>query len=812
MTDSSSSRQIPTSSLMFGLAMGWGTLSLLAGNASAASIATDEPSLKNQKAPEAIDASSKATLATSGKKGPHSARQEDGSEAEEWVVTASPMNTLRTPMGISRMPHDALHTPQTINVVPQILMQQQNVKSLDEALKNVPGITASVGEGEGGMAGDQFLIRGFAAQNDIYENGLRDFGVYTRDSFDYENVAVIKGPSSQVFGNGTTGGAINITTKTPTLKNHIRASFSGGSGQYYRGTLDFNRMLTDSIGIRITGMGNENNTVGRDYVYSHRWGIAPSITFGMGKKLSYTLEYFHQTDNRIPDYGVPVLKKPGAAYGKPATEYGVKRTNWYGTTFDQDNSSVDMLTGRLKWEASPYVTVYNDTRGGLYSRYFSASQEGCTSNQLSYNASGYLQNGAAYNCNTDFFGGNAAAAKLSRTGGVFGPNPYQQNDWSVQNVLSAVAKFDTGSVKHEMIGGVDIMHVYDRRENFAYNNAVARQYVNLLDPSPVVSGLNVVDGSSMPGGLVNTSTAGQKKWKTGDATDVGAFFSEQAQLTPWFSVRAGFRWDHWDTHYSMTGGSYAKPDVHMGQTQDTFNPNVSLMYTPNDHGMIYFNWSESTTPLGLYVTNSSEPLNLKDQNSKPERSRLYELGAKYSAFHDRIGFAASVFRLEKGNSIQTDPSSGTVTPTSDTQRNQGVELSVSGMIMKNWNVIATYARYDSKTLSGTATDVGKQVQYVPRNQATVWTTYEIAPSKPYNFLVGGGMTWREGVFLDNANTARVPANVEFDAVVSHRFDKHWKVTMNGYNLANRLNYGNLFSNRVTPSIGRAFLFNLAADY
>jgi catecholate siderophore receptor len=78
--------------------------------------------------------------------------------------------------------------------------------------------------------------------------------------------------------------------------------------------------------------------------------------------------------------------------------------------------------------------------------------------------------------------------------------------------------------------------------------------------------------------------------------------------------------------------------------------------------------------------------------------------------------------------------------------------------------------------------------------------------------VGGGMTWREGVFVDPANTARVPANVEFDAVISHRFDRHWKVSMNGYNLANRLNYGNLFSNRVTPSIGRAFLFNLSADY
>lgn len=135
MTNSSSSRQIPTSSFMFGLAMGWSTLSLLTVDAYAATATTEGQSLKNQKAPEATDASSKATLATSGKKGPHSAKQEDGSEAEEWVVTASPMNTLRTPMGISRMPHDALHTPQTINVVPQILMQQQNVKSLDEALR-----------------------------------------------------------------------------------------------------------------------------------------------------------------------------------------------------------------------------------------------------------------------------------------------------------------------------------------------------------------------------------------------------------------------------------------------------------------------------------------------------------------------------------------------------------------------------------------------------------------------------------------------------------------------------------------------------
>ena len=250
----------------------------------------------------------------------------------------------------------------------------------------------------------------------------------------------------------------------------------------------------------------------------------------------------------------------------------------------------------------------------------------------------------------------------------------------------------------------------------------------------------------------------------------------------------------------------------MGQKEDTFNPNVSLMYTPTDNAMVYFTWSQSTTPLGMYVTNSSEPLTSKNVNFKPERSSLYELGAKYSAFHNRIGFTASVFRLEKGNSVLVDPSSGSISSSGDTQRNQGLELGVSGQIMKNWSIIATYARYDSQTTGGTAADIGKQVQYVPRNQATVWSTYEIAPKTLYNVTVGGGVTWREGVFLDPANTARVPANVEFDTVLSHQFGSHWKVAMNGYNLANRLNYGSLFSNRVTPSIGRSFLFNLSASY
>ena len=722
----------------------------------------------------------------------------DDEGGEHVKVVGHTMNILNEPIGIGRMPQDVMHTPQTVNVVPKLLLEQQNVKSLDEALRNVPGITASVGEGEGGMAGDQFLIRGFQAQNDIYEDGLRDFGVYARDSFDYDRVSVIKGPSSEIFGNGTTGGAINITTKVAHLGDSYNANFSGGSGQYYRGTLDFNKQIGDGIAIRIAGMGNENNVVGRNNIFSHHWGIAPSIGFGLGKKTTFTLEYFHQTDNRIPDYGVPVITRPGTKIGRPATEYGLNRNSWYGTTYDQDDSDVDMLTGRLKSEINQYITLYDDLRGGMYSRYFSASQPGCDAT-----------------CTANFFN-NPSAAMINRRGHLGGPEPYQQDDWSVQNVFSGVGRFRTGGIRHEMIAGVDVEHVYDRRTNYAYNfngqNGTKADMTSMINPSAVQPGLLLGGYGQYPNNLVRVAGVGNPLHKTGDATDVGAFFSEQMWLIPEFSIKAGFRWDHWNSHYSATEGAVAAP-TRLSAQQDTFNPTVSLMYTPTRDTMVYFNWAEATTPMGLYVTNSTEPLRSSTAGFKPERSRLYEFGVKQQFFNQRVGVTAAAFRLEKGNAMITDPGTGTVTSSSDQQRNQGVELSASGEILKNWTVIATYAYYNSETTySATVANRGKQLQYVPKNSATIWSTYTLAPKKPWNLMFGGGLTWREGVWLDQANTARVPANVDFSAVISHNITEHWRLALNGYNLANRLNYSNLFSDRATPAVGRTFMGSIALSY
>mgnify|MGYP003365075824 CR=1 FL=1 len=735
-------------------------------------------------------------------------KHKDAAEGTEHLtVVGHGFNIMHQPVGLSRMPQDVMHTPQNINVVPQALMQQQNVKSLDEALRNVPGVTTSIGEGAGGMNGDQFLIRGFQAQNDIYEDGLRDFGVYSRDSFNFETVSVIKGPSSEVFGNGTTGGAINMVTKTPELQNHYKAEFSGGSGQYYRGTLDFNQRLGDSTALRITGMGDEHNIVGRDFLYSHRWGIAPSLAFGIGQRATLVLQFMHQQENSIPDFGVPVVTRPGDAVGKPITEYGIRRTNWYGTDNDQNATNDNMETARFSYKVDDHITIYDDLRGGEYYRTFAASKATCDTT-----------------CVNTYFNGDPNAALVARSGPVgagkgtgpgtfMAPLPYQQTSWSVQNVASMVANYKTGFLRHQIVAGVDIERVNDVRSQSTYLKP--KPYANLVNPNPYVGNLDLVPGESNPGGLVTLGTLGAKPHSSGYGFDTGLFLFDQIWFTNWLSVKGGFRWDRWQTAYRLTGGDVAKnPDQHFRNVSSVFNPNVSLIATPDAHQTYYFTWASSTTPMGMYVTNGSVPIRPGTNSfASPEKAQLYEIGAKYSLFQDRMGFTASLFRLDKGNAMNADPVTGEVLGSTDRQRNQGLELSVGGIILPGWNISATYALYDSDTTySATKANRGKNVQYVPHNQATLWTAYSAFPRMAYNITFGGGVTWREHVWLDAANTLRAPANLDFSAMISHRFNDRWKVSMNGYNLANRLNYQSLFSNRATPSAGRMFLGEVALAY
>jgi catecholate siderophore receptor len=126
----------------------------------------------------------------------------------------------------------------------------------------VPGITFQAGEG-GVPAGDQLTIRGFSARTDIFVDGIRDFGGYTRDSFNLEQLEVTKGPSSAVAGRGSTGGSINQVSKLPSLQSGYLGTATLGSAQYKRTTLDLNQPLSNvaipGVAVRLNAMWTDND-------------------------------------------------------------------------------------------------------------------------------------------------------------------------------------------------------------------------------------------------------------------------------------------------------------------------------------------------------------------------------------------------------------------------------------------------------------------------------------------------------------------------------------------------------------------------
>ena len=109
-------------------------------------------------------------------------------------------------------------------------MEEQGATTLRDVLRNVAGITFQAGEG-GVPAGDQLSIRGFSARTDIFVDGVRDFGGYSRDSFNLEQVEVAKGPASSLAGRGSTGGAINLVSKAPHLTPIADATIGVGTAE-----------------------------------------------------------------------------------------------------------------------------------------------------------------------------------------------------------------------------------------------------------------------------------------------------------------------------------------------------------------------------------------------------------------------------------------------------------------------------------------------------------------------------------------------------------------------------------------------------
>lgn len=692
------------------------------------------------------------------------------------VEGGAPINSLEAPTGLGRLPGTVQSTPQIVQTVPQIVLQQQGVTSLEQALRNVPGVTAAIGEGNGGLNGDQFRIRGLDAKGDIYVDGLRDFGSYVRDSFNMESVQVFKGPSSESFGMGTTGGAINTQLKQAGLGDFYSAEGSIGTGPLYRSVIDINKQFGDSTAFRITAMGTRQDVADRDHVKNDRWGISLGAGIGLGTDQTWNLNYTHLQGERTPDYGVPFVTRPGATIGYPVTEHGVPRNIYYGKATDQDKYTADIFTSKFRKLLNEHLTVFNDTRIAYYTRDFQTSVPGC-------NAA----------CSTAFFAG--ADPALTYGGG----NPsYDQRTFGAQTITTLQAKFRTGWLRHELVAGFDFFGQHDNRR--AKSTVAVPGTAGKVPPT--IRTANYYDTASY------YLTPNFNNIKRSQSSGVAAFASDRIWLTEQFSILGGIRYDRYYSSYNTFNGTR--------WTETTaesvfFSPKVSAIFEPTKNQTYYVSYATSASPPGQFVSLAPTVVNAAQPNLEPEKNQSIEAGAKINVLDGRLGLTAAVFQINKNNSHYIDPITGDAVATGEKQRVRGLELGATGQITDQWTINAAYSYIDAKITSGA--NLGNRVGNAPEHSGSLWTSYDVAPhfAIPGKLLIGGGFSYQSEVFTASANTYKVPSTFSLDALISYEYE-NYRVALNAYNLTDELNYSGTFNARAIPTSGRTFVLTAGVKF
>ena len=398
-------------------------------------------------------------------------------------------------------------TPQSIVVVPRRLLNDQQVTTIRDALRNVPGV--SLAAGEGAQQGDNLSIRGFNAQNDFYLDGMRDFGSYTRDPFNLESVEVLEGPSSVLFGRGSTGGVINQVSKQPMLKPITAGTISIGTDGTYRFTSDVNRQITGLEGsaVRLNVMGNLNATAGRDTAEQRRFGFAPEAAFGLGTPTRLTLDYYHLQSYDTPDFGIPWLNGRPAPVGH-STFYGYPDTDFFRT-------NVDIGTVKLEHDINDAITVSNTLRAGSYYR----AQRTTEPLILGFQPQGVTGNDIVAP------GIPLSALQISRNDLAI-----SSHETNIDDQLNGNFQFDTGPIHHTLVGGFELARQTSDPTRYVYG----RTTTSLINPSSPIGGPPSFSDSTVASAVVN---------------DAGVYAVDTASLGPYIDVIFGWRWDRYNSTF-----------------------------------------------------------------------------------------------------------------------------------------------------------------------------------------------------------------------------------------------------------------------
>lgn len=664
--------------------------------------------------------------------------------------------------------------PQTITVIDNKTIEEQGATTLRDVLRNVPGLTVAAGEG-GNVGGDNIVVRGFSARNDIYVDGARDLSPQSRDPFNLEQVEVVKGPSSATSGRGSTGGTINLVSKTPGFKPTYNFDLGLGSDKTKRITGDINlplerlKVLGDRAAFRLNFLAHDSNVAGRDIIENNRWGVAPTLTFGIGSKSTLTLGYFHLSQDNITDYGIPWVPNINNILpdfrDRPAP---VARNTFYGFQ-ERDDEVLKSNLGTVT-----FAHVFNDQM--------------TLRNQFRYGRS--TRDSIATPPRLSTTNPNSIAVTREM-------RAWQTIDETYDNQADLTARFKTFGIEHALVTGVEFI----REKNLRYARVAANATTNLFNPNPFDVYAGTIYRNSLPGDIV--------------ATTQSAYVLDTLKLHPKFEVNGSFRYDRYNGEGFLppaatlnTNGTPNLPTLQtaVAKKDDLFNYRLAAVYKPVEIGSVYVSYGTAVNPSlsGLGYENATVT------TLDPEETNTLEAGTKWDLFDSRILLSGAIFRVEKTNA-RTPDLNGLNQILDGRQRVNGLELGITGNINKDWSILTGYTLLDSKILESNTlptvvygvpiSEVGKRFINTPRNSFNLWSTYQL----PFRLNVGGGARYVDRRFANTINTRFVEDYWLVEATASYRLTKNIDIRVNGYNLTNKYYFDRITGGQVVPGPGRSVL-------
>jgi iron complex outermembrane receptor protein len=559
-------------------------------------------------------------------------RVEATSEKES---AAAPVSGYKARNAVSATKTDTplIETPQAVTVITRDQIVDQGATGVQDALNYAAGVRSNAYGLD--SRSDNVRIRG--STPDTYQDGLRRmFDWYTSDTrtepFTLERIEVLRGPASMLFGQGSTGGVINMVSKLPQAQQQGEIGVQLGSFNRKQLQADLTGPLTaDGQWLyRLIAVGRESDTQ-VDYVPDDRRLLAPSLTWRPSGVTSLTLQALWQKDHSgstsqfLPWEGT-LLSNPNGQIptsrfiGEPGFDRYDSERKSFGWLFEHHLDEHWTVRQNLRYSQNDvdYFTLYGD----------SFTLPG-----------GWAEDPVNQRILGRYVDATSTRAKM------LAADQHVQGD------------FATGSVQHKLLAGVDVARY--RKETKSFFDAPAA----LGGTAPSIDVYNpVYTGYSLPGELQENPESGVRQ--------AGVYLQDQLRVGNWIVV-AGLRHDRATTTVEGT------PDADTSAT----TKRLGVLYAFPSGWSPYLSYSESFTP-NAPVSRFGEVIRLE-----PLRGEQWEAGLKYEPAGSRFAGSVAVYRLKEKNQVLDD---GVSISQAGTTHTDGVELEFKGRVTTALDVVAHY--------------------------------------------------------------------------------------------------------------------------